>query len=379
MDFESKCYWARRIFGNYNSSDNNANMAEEPIYSVDDFKNDFNSNDDNQFDFLFNSGKLHIAIIDNHYFFIGKEVAEYLEYRDIRRALELVPDEYKLTITSRKNIDSIQFIKPEISNGEKGRLVSEAKKISNRFLDGLILEADQPNLRNQLFSGLTFICANEIIGPSVSRIVLLTEYGVYRLCTQSTKPNAEKFRQWIETRVLPSIRQTGMYMTPQAITDARNSDNPSDFIFDRTEAIRDITNQARNYFDAVKMIHEMNSNRDRMVDSNGNPVTNLPLIFTSGYNFTPQQQEIALGIMYGEHKRDELLTRIDNERKKNQRAVSKLREEKKDLIAENTRLKNRLLDNGISLDGRRNMCSVIPDDIRGKLSYEEYRKINPRK
>lgn len=42
----------------------------------------------------------------------------------------------------------------------------------------------------------------------------VTEPGLYRLIFQSRKPEAEKFKTWVFTEVLPSIRRTGVYAHP---------------------------------------------------------------------------------------------------------------------------------------------------------------------
>lgn len=45
----------------------------------------------------------------------------------------------------------------------------------------------------------------------------LTESGVYKLTLRSRKKRAEEFCDWITDEVLPSIRKTGAYMTPDTI------------------------------------------------------------------------------------------------------------------------------------------------------------------
>ena len=54
----------------------------------------------------------------------------------------------------------------------------------------------------------------------------LTESGVYKLIFKSRKEEAERFQGWISDEVLPSIRQTGAYITnnadPQALRDKAN-------------------------------------------------------------------------------------------------------------------------------------------------------------
>ncbi|HFL2412627.1 TPA: Bro-N domain-containing protein [Clostridioides difficile] len=47
----------------------------------------------------------------------------------------------------------------------------------------------------------------------------LTESGVYKLIFKSRKEEAEKFQDWISDEVLPTIRQTGAYITNNANPD----------------------------------------------------------------------------------------------------------------------------------------------------------------
>ena len=45
----------------------------------------------------------------------------------------------------------------------------------------------------------------------------IPEGDVYRLITHSKLPAAEKFEHWVFDEVLPTVRQTGAYMTPETI------------------------------------------------------------------------------------------------------------------------------------------------------------------
>ena len=47
--------------------------------------------------------------------------------------------------------------------------------------------------------------------------VLINESGLYSLMLSSKLPSAKKFKKWITSEVLPSIRKTGAYMTPETI------------------------------------------------------------------------------------------------------------------------------------------------------------------
>lgn len=48
-------------------------------------------------------------------------------------------------------------------------------------------------------------------GNGVSRVVLVSESGLYSLIMRSNKPEAKKFKRWVTSEVLPAIRQTGQY------------------------------------------------------------------------------------------------------------------------------------------------------------------------
>ena len=46
------------------------------------------------------------------------------------------------------------------------------------------------------------------------KVVIISESGLYALVIRSNKPNARRFRKWITSEVLPSIRKTGKYAAP---------------------------------------------------------------------------------------------------------------------------------------------------------------------
>ena len=43
----------------------------------------------------------------------------------------------------------------------------------------------------------------------------ITESGLYAVILRSDKPNAKKFRKWVTSEVLPSIRKSGGYIAGQ--------------------------------------------------------------------------------------------------------------------------------------------------------------------
>jgi prophage antirepressor-like protein len=65
----------------------------------------------------------------------------------------------------------------------------------------------------------------------------VTESGLYGIILLSRKPEAKKFKRWVTHEVLPSIRKTGLYATPQAAK--RLLDDP-DFLIDALQEIKAI-------------------------------------------------------------------------------------------------------------------------------------------
>jgi hypothetical protein len=45
-------------------------------------------------------------------------------------------------------------------------------------------------------------------------LLIVSESGLYTLIIRSNKPQAKQFRKWVTAEVLPSIRKTGSYQTP---------------------------------------------------------------------------------------------------------------------------------------------------------------------
>ena len=57
---------------------------------------------------------------------------------------------------------------------------------------------------------------------------IINESGVYALIFGSKLPNARKFKHWVTSEVLPTIRKTGSYSITQTKTDSYMIENPAD-------------------------------------------------------------------------------------------------------------------------------------------------------
>ena len=59
----------------------------------------------------------------------------------------------------------------------------------------------------------------QITTPSrgVQQATIINESGLYSLTLSSTLPSAKKFKHWVTSKVLPSLRKHGAYFTPEAL------------------------------------------------------------------------------------------------------------------------------------------------------------------
>lgn len=60
-------------------------------------------------------------------------------------------------------------------------------------------------------------------------MLIINESGLYSAILKSRKPEAKKFKKWVTSEVLPSIRKTGKYESPKPIT-PRNYINNNDML-----------------------------------------------------------------------------------------------------------------------------------------------------
>ncbi len=58
------------------------------------------------------------------------------------------------------------------------------------------------------------------LGSRSGETIFITESGLYTVILRSDKPNAKKFRKWVTSEVLPSIRKTDSYHLPSTYKEA---------------------------------------------------------------------------------------------------------------------------------------------------------------
>ena len=108
-------------------------------------------------------GQVRTMLINNEHYFVGKDVAEILGYANPQKA-----------------------IRTHVDNEDKG-----------------VNEMDTPGGKQE--------------------IIVINESGLYSLMLSSKLPNAKKFKRWVTSEVLPSIRKHGAYMTNETLEEALTS------------------------------------------------------------------------------------------------------------------------------------------------------------
>lgn len=105
--------------------------------------------------FNFENNQVRTLLINNEPWFLGKDVADILEYTNTAKAI-------------RDHVD-------------------EEDKLTERI----------------------------VLSGQNREVIFINESGLYSLVLSSKLPSAKKFKRWVTSEVLPQIRKTGSYATPQ--------------------------------------------------------------------------------------------------------------------------------------------------------------------
>ena len=133
--------------------------------------------------FNYEGNEIRTTLINNEPWFVGKDVAEILGYKNTKDALISHIDKDDKKIIQRSDFTTIENYIP------KSALAMN------------LVSADVPN------RGLTII----------------NESGLYSLILSSKLEGAKKFKKWVTSEVLPTIRKHGAYMTNDTLEKALTS------------------------------------------------------------------------------------------------------------------------------------------------------------
>ena len=90
---------------------------------------------------------------------------------------------------------------------------------------------------------------NESFTVNGTAVVLINESGLYSLILSSKLPSARKFKRWVTSEILPSVRNHGAYMTPEALQSAIL--NP-DYLLQVVTALKSETDKRKALEEKVK-------------------------------------------------------------------------------------------------------------------------------
>ena len=117
-------------------------------------------------------GQVRMVMIEDNPYFVGKDVAEILGYKNPNEAIQ-------------DHVDNEDKFLRSSMGSEMLKLFSSVKDIQNKF-------GRQDNW-------------------------FINESGVYSLIFSSKLPTAKKFKHWVTSEVLPAIRKTGSYSQPKPV------------------------------------------------------------------------------------------------------------------------------------------------------------------
>ena len=126
-----------------------------------------------------NQHEIRTVVRDGEPWFVAKDICDILELENVTRALDTLDNDEKSSIN------------PNITNSNVGN----------------------PILDESNFDRYTTFPEMRRGGRPMS---LVNESGLYALVFKSRKPEAQAFRKWVTSEVLPAIRKTGQYTHPTA-------------------------------------------------------------------------------------------------------------------------------------------------------------------
>lgn len=119
----------------------------------------------------------------------------------------------KLEIFNNAEFGQIRAIEINGEGWLVGKDVATALGYSNAS-KAVIVHVDNEDKRKEM------LLADSQNGNVVTQTTLINESGVYALVFGSKLPTAKKFKRWVTSEVLPSIRKHGAYMTEETLEKA---------------------------------------------------------------------------------------------------------------------------------------------------------------
>ena len=186
-------------------------------------------------------GSVRTSVINNQIYFVGKDVAECLEYADPNKAIAMHVD----------NEDKLND-KTSSSLGQRGGW-------------------------------------------------LINESGLYSLIMSSKLPKAKEFKHWVTSEVLPSIRKNGMYATDQLLDNPDLAIAVFTQLKEERERRKELETIALIQNQQIQEMHPKVSYHDKILQ---NPETVKVTFIAKDYGYSPQAFNKLLhefGIQFNQH------------------------------------------------------------------------------
>ena len=283
---------------------------------------------DENFDFLFKNGNIRYFIKDNIVWFIAKDICDYLEFENTIQAIQ----------DNVSPFNNHHFSYSEISAG-----LAQIQTPSTRY-----------SLDSYAISRNGAICINE--------------QGIYELTLRSRMPKAKDFYRYICNSILPNIRRFGVYTSPN---------------------VRDITSSNSDYMwwvnDKIDSFNLQTESQRQLIRDIASGIADIKLpenISSSGELQAKFWQDVAntTHINTFNYCRG-MVEQADKKRKAATTRASKLEKQLKeekirhDAVEQELRATITRLESSSGSPSKKVMCHIIPDDVRTKLSYEDYKKL----
>jgi prophage antirepressor-like protein len=169
-------------------------------------------------------GEVRVTEIDGKPYFAGKDVATILDYVDTDQAI-------------RQHVDNEDKILMQLSD----------------IQDPVKTTSIPPHMQG-------------------SKIVMITESGVYALIFGSTLPKAKEFKRWVTSEVLPSIRKTGGY-TVKPLSPIEILQHSVNMLVEQEKRLLSVENRVNDMFEQ----HSEATRQLKLLPVSDVPVKEMPL------------------------------------------------------------------------------------------------------
>lgn len=180
--------------------------------------------------------------------FIGKDVAESLGYTNARDAMIKHVDYDDKALLKQKNGQGVIVLNENGSKGSKMRLLeihstneNGSKMESRSTLENHVINENDSKGCETHPLGNPFPSPINITGLNVPPrgLTIINESGMYSLIFGSKLESARRFKHWVTSEVLPSIRRTGGYSMKESDDSTSNTvDEKLDEIVKQIQSIK---------------------------------------------------------------------------------------------------------------------------------------------